>query len=339
MTRKKVSLVRWILCIAIAISACKLVMAVDSHEAHRRCHYGPSGVCVPRRLTYGYYATRWSKWPQFPESAGPGEEKAPEEIPAPAGRAAQEPKTTEPKTPPAEGEEPGKQLPEPDAKPGKQGQPETKPEQPSTEEDLYKFFPQEETPQEPQKPAQPDNGTEKPEEKTDKPAETPLPSGPSLEPSKSSESDRLKATPAKSSTQSPDPFEDEPTPRKSSFYVAPQPFLQMSSDVRPLSSPYNGIRWRTNPLSPKRGVGPSDLRLRRTSAQPGLQRLPAAETPDEQNSLSDENRKANPLRGGNTATGLRPSPLRPVVTAAAWSRQSEFSTADADRGGNPLRSR
>src|SRR5215211_2562307 len=36
-----------------------------------RCNKCPDGVCVPNRLTYGYYAPKWRRWPGAAPALGP----------------------------------------------------------------------------------------------------------------------------------------------------------------------------------------------------------------------------------------------------------------------------
>ena len=43
--------------------AAYVAQATDPIEARWRCPYSPDGVCVPNKMFYGYYPTRWRRWP------------------------------------------------------------------------------------------------------------------------------------------------------------------------------------------------------------------------------------------------------------------------------------
>jgi hypothetical protein len=271
----------------------------------------PGGVCVPKRVTYGYYPTLWRRWPgEGLPSSGP--QQKPENVPAPSETQKKRPGT-------------GSAIPDTtDDMPVRPDEPQTSPLPDSTDED---------TGTSPALPRDLDQDLEQPTMDEDLrnqlPIETPDDSDaeqmtPDTEPD--SLPDSLPDTSAPNSTEpeeNEDPFKDDELPDGDTSETVPH------SGADQVTARFSGdqntpIRWR----SPKAAAP------KRLEHQPELLQADATKT-------AKPKRIVNEVKTVTTRNPLRPNaaPARRILPTADWTAETEAASSGGEWRTNPLRSR
>jgi len=318
---------RRIVSLLVVVQFATAVTARAADEAQLwRCPYTQGGGCVPNPKTYGYYKTRWRKWPSEATEPTPAE-------PVPAPKPAQ-PESTPPATPDAQGGAGSEDLPpkqqrppfQPNANPAEQ-QPNTTGQQP----DAMQSTPAD-TESEPGLP---------PELKSD------LPQPPDLEkllPDDGSD-DGPPQPPAREPNTIPeedDPFKDDPLPS--------DPSSGKSGAMRRQSRPTSetGVRWRPDPrlkLVARSANSKSQVQLAdaqtapKSNSAPNTAVKPARQAANAMPAVS----RSNPLRAQPVAAEpegpVLPTPIADdeVVPTADWSPEVAKQPATGAWHTNPLR--
>ncbi len=115
-------------CVWLAASA---ALGDDEGDARWRCPNTQDGACIPNPRSYGYYPTRWRKWP----AAKPAQETIPTPKPTQAESSTPEAPKENEELPPAETNPAATETPPEQAQP-ETTPPESMPEQPQTQPEL-----------------------------------------------------------------------------------------------------------------------------------------------------------------------------------------------------------
>jgi hypothetical protein len=271
----------------------------------------PGGVCVPKRVTYGYYPTLWRRWPGEPLPSSEQQQK-PENVPAPSDAQKKRPATgsaipdatndipippDEPQTSPL----PDSMDEDSETSPALPRDLDQDLEQPSMDEDLRNQLP-DSSGDSASEPMTPDT---EPDSLPDSLPEATVP--------KSTEPDEL----------NDDPFKDDELPDGDTSETVPH------SGADQVTARFNGdknsaIRWR----SPKAAAP------KRLEQQPGLLHADATRT-------AKPKRIVNEVKTVTTRNPLRPNaaPARRILPTAEWTAESEAASSGGEWRTNPLRSR